>query len=140
MKFSVSRDATCAPSLRSMFSPSVQSAQRAWSIAIWSARDDPLAVSSENDSGDAASGDVGIVAMSTLGSCWPWYGTHVPVATNEQLEEAIATAERAFPAWSARTWDQREEALIAFGALLEQHKDQLTELIMREGGKDRMST
>ncbi|PIL29861.1 hypothetical protein GSI_08068 [Ganoderma sinense ZZ0214-1] len=65
---------------------------------------------------------------------------HVPVATNEQLEETIAAADRAFPAWSAKTWDQREDALVAFGALAGQHADQFAELIMREGGKDRMST
>nr|VWP01256.1 Glucans biosynthesis glucosyltransferase H (EC [Ganoderma boninense] len=65
---------------------------------------------------------------------------HVPVATNEQLEETIAAAERAVPAWSAKTWDQREDALVALAALAGQHADQFAELIMREGGKDRMST
>lgn len=97
IKFSVSRDATCAPSFRSMFNPSVQSAQRAWSVAIWSARDDPLAVRSENDSGDAASGDVGIIVMSTLGSCWPWYGTHVPVATSLTIERSIRSGRSSNP-------------------------------------------
>ncbi|KAI1797447.1 aldehyde dehydrogenase [Ganoderma leucocontextum] len=63
----------------------------------------------------------------------------VPVATDEQLEETIAAAERAFPAWSAKTWDQREDALVALGALIERHAEHFAELLMREVGKDRVS-
>jgi hypothetical protein len=58
MKSAVSFDATCPLSRLSMFSPSVQSAQRDASGAIASASE-PSGVSSENDSGDATSGEPG---------------------------------------------------------------------------------
>jgi len=59
MKSAVSFDATCPLSLRSIFSPSVQSAQRELSGAIASASE-PSGVMSEKDSGEATSG------------CAPW--------------------------------------------------------------------
>ena len=57
----------------------------------------------------------------------------------EQLEETITAAERAFPSWSEKSWDERAEALDALATLIERHSDQFTELLMREAGKDRVS-
>lgn len=58
MNTSVSGDAVCPPSLRSMFNPSVQSAHWDWLGAIWSASDIPLAVRRENDTEEAIRGEV----------------------------------------------------------------------------------
>ena len=61
------------------------------------------------------------------------------VATREQLDEAVAAAERAFPAWSAKPWEERQAALEDMAALLERHAESFAEMLMREVGKDQMS-
>ena len=63
----------------------------------------------------------------------------VPVATPEQLDDAIAAAERAFPAWSARPWEERQAALNAIADLVDAHAEQFSDLLMKEIGKDRAS-
>ncbi|KAI0714442.1 aldehyde dehydrogenase [Cerioporus squamosus] len=64
---------------------------------------------------------------------------HVPVATREQLEEAVDAAERAFPVWRSKPWEERQEVLNDIAALLERHATGFIELLMREVGKDHMS-
>ena len=64
---------------------------------------------------------------------------HVPIATREQLEETLVAAERAFPAWSAKTWGERADILSAIAGFVEQHAEQFTTMLMREVGKDRAS-
>ena len=64
---------------------------------------------------------------------------HVPVATHEQLEDAVAAAERAFPGWRDTPWEARQQALSDIAALLERHEAGFIELLMREVGKDRVS-
>ncbi|TBU39807.1 aldehyde dehydrogenase [Dichomitus squalens] len=61
----------------------------------------------------------------------------VPIATPEQLEDAIAAAERAFPAWSATPWEERQAALNKLADLIDQHAEQVAHLLMKEIGKDR---
>ena len=63
----------------------------------------------------------------------------VPVATPEQLEEAVVAAERAFPSWSARPWEERQAALNALADLVDQYADEFVYLLMTEIGKDRGS-
>ncbi|RDX43807.1 aldehyde dehydrogenase [Lentinus brumalis] len=64
---------------------------------------------------------------------------HVPVATPEQLEDAVVAAERAFPAWRNKPWEDRQQVLNDVAALLERHATEFIALLMREVGKDQMS-
>lgn len=59
----------------------------------------------------------------------------VPLAGRETVEQAIAAAHAAFPEWSERTPLRRSRVLSRFRELLEQHADELAELITREHGK-----
>ncbi len=64
---------------------------------------------------------------------------HVPVATPEQLEDAVVAAQRAFPAWRNKPWEDRQQVLNDVAALLERHATEFIALLMREVGKDQMS-
>lgn len=65
--------------------------------------------------------------------------THVPQATREQLDEAVSTAERAFPVWSAKSWEERQQVLMRISDLLEEHAGHFVSLIVQEVGKDQFS-
>jgi len=85
---------------------------------------------------------IGGVRVSTEGRHSPIYNPatgatigEVPLAGRETVEQAIAAAQAAFPEWSARTPLRRSRVLSRFRDLLEQHADQLAELITREHGK-----
>lgn len=65
--------------------------------------------------------------------------THVPQATREQLDEAVSAAERAFPAWSAKSWEERQQVLMRISDLLEEHAGHFVSLIVQEVGKDQFS-
>lgn len=56
-------------------------------------------------------------------------------ASAEQVDEACATAARAFPAWSATPAPDRARVLFCYRELLEENFDELAELIVRENGK-----
>ena len=64
----------------------------------------------------------------------------MPVATPAQLEDAILAAERAFPAWSATPWEERQAALSRLADLIDEHTEQVGYLLMKEIGKDRAAT
>lgn len=59
----------------------------------------------------------------------------VSLASASEVDQAIAQAKAAFPAWAATTPLNRARILFRYKALLEQHADQLAELITREHGK-----
>lgn len=59
----------------------------------------------------------------------------VHLADKEVVETAIAAAKNAFPAWSAMTVLRRARILFKFKSLLEEHIDELAEIITREHGK-----
>ncbi|MBN3780385.1 aldehyde dehydrogenase family protein [Burkholderia sp. Ac-20345] len=63
--------------------------------------------------------------------------THVPDASREQLEGAVAAAKRAFPAWSALPWAKRQEYVAAIGDLFEKHAEEFMRLLTLEQGKAR---
>ena len=56
-------------------------------------------------------------------------GAPVPATTEEEVDQAVAAAQHAFPAW--RTFD-RAAALDAIAAVLDDHKDELVALADRE--------
>ncbi|MND20137.1 Methylmalonate-semialdehyde dehydrogenase [acylating] [compost metagenome] len=59
----------------------------------------------------------------------------VPLASVAELNEAVAAAKAAFPAWSATPPLRRARVLSRFKALLEQNAEQLAALITAEHGK-----
>lgn len=58
-----------------------------------------------------------------------------PVASERQLDDAVAAAKAAFPAWSATPLAEREARLHAAGAVLEAHADELARILTQEQGK-----
>lgn len=58
-----------------------------------------------------------------------------PCCTAEEVEEAIAAAEKAYPAWRDTPVVKRVQVLFRMKALLDLHLDELTELLARENGK-----
>ena len=60
---------------------------------------------------------------------------HVAMAARSTIEEAIAAAEAAFPAWRDTPPVKRAKIFFRFKQLLEQHADDVVELITREHGK-----
>lgn len=59
----------------------------------------------------------------------------VALASQSETEAAIEAAEAAFPGWAATTPLRRSRILFRFRELVEQHADELAELISREHGK-----
>ncbi|TAM07616.1 MAG: CoA-acylating methylmalonate-semialdehyde dehydrogenase [Paraburkholderia sp.] len=59
----------------------------------------------------------------------------VPLASVADVNAAVAAAEAAFPAWSEMAPVKRARILFKFKDLLDQHHDELAELITREHGK-----
>ncbi len=61
--------------------------------------------------------------------------TQCPDATREQLNEAVAAAKRAFPAWSATSYAERKALLEQLCERIKDNADALAELITLEVGK-----
>lgn len=59
----------------------------------------------------------------------------VKLSTVSEVEQAIAAAQQAFPAWSQQSPLRRARVLFKFKELLEQHFDELATLITQEHGK-----
>jgi len=58
-----------------------------------------------------------------------------PQCTAGEVEAAVQAAKTAFPAWSDTPPNARVQVLFRMKALLDQHLDELTELLARENGK-----
>ncbi|KAF8601268.1 aldehyde dehydrogenase family protein [Ceratobasidium sp. AG-I] len=58
-----------------------------------------------------------------------------PVATKEQLDEAVAAARAAFPEWSAKPVDERAEILIKIADVIEKNAEDYKKSITLEQGK-----
>lgn len=58
-----------------------------------------------------------------------------PVATSEDLEEAINAAQKAFKTWSKSTIPERQEALLKMVDLVNENAAELSEYARRETGK-----
>ncbi|QJI37391.1 CoA-acylating methylmalonate-semialdehyde dehydrogenase [Pseudomonas sp. ADAK13] len=59
----------------------------------------------------------------------------VGLASQKTVDEAVASALNAFPAWSEQSSLRRSRVLFKFKELLDQHHDELAEIISREHGK-----
>lgn len=60
---------------------------------------------------------------------------HVPLATTDEVNAAVACARRAFPAWAETPPLKRARVMFKFKALLEENQQKIAELISREHGK-----
>jgi len=58
-----------------------------------------------------------------------------PQCTETEVEEAVAAAQAAFPAWADTPPSKRVQVLFRMKALLDQHLDELTYLVAQEHGK-----
>ena len=61
--------------------------------------------------------------------------TRVPQSTNEELEAAVKSAQRAFPSWKATSLLHKQQIMFKFVALIRQHWDRLAASITLEQGK-----
>ena len=59
----------------------------------------------------------------------------VALATLKTVDEAVAAALAAFPAWADQSSLRRARVMFKFKELLDQHHDELAEIISREHGK-----
>src|ERR687897_2240852 len=59
-----------------------------------------------------------------------------PLSTAEDLDRAVEKAEEAFPGWAATPVVERARVLFRFKALLEEHFEELRDLVTLENGKD----
>jgi malonate-semialdehyde dehydrogenase (acetylating) / methylmalonate-semialdehyde dehydrogenase len=59
-----------------------------------------------------------------------------PLSTKEDVDRAVKQAEAAFPGWAATPVIERARILFRFKALLEEHFDELRDLVTLENGRD----
>ena len=59
----------------------------------------------------------------------------VKLATTKDVDEAVASAKKAFEAWSNRPPLQRARVMFKFKELIEKNSDELTKIIVAEHGK-----
>lgn len=60
-----------------------------------------------------------------------------PLASRDQLNDAVKAAKQAFPAWSSTPIAERQRLVKALGDLIEEHKEEFVELLITEQGKGR---
>lgn len=60
-----------------------------------------------------------------------------PLASRQHLEDAVAGAKNAFPAWSAAPVQERQARVRELGELIEQQSDRFIKLLVTEQGKSR---
>ena len=61
---------------------------------------------------------------------WP-----CPVATTQDFEDSVTAAQKAFKTWSLTTVPERQALLVKLAENLQDHADELTEIIRKETGK-----
>src|SRR4026209_1974484 len=61
--------------------------------------------------------------------------SRVPLSTQDDVDTAVASAAKAFPAWSATPIKERVQVFFRYKTLLEQNIDELAALISEENGK-----
>lgn len=60
----------------------------------------------------------------------------VALSEKDDVDKAVAAAKAAFPAWSSLTIKQRASVMMKFHALVQEHAQQMAELIVKENGKN----
>ncbi|KAJ1306303.1 hypothetical protein OPQ81_011002 [Rhizoctonia solani] len=59
----------------------------------------------------------------------------VPIATKEQLDEAVSAARAAFPSWSAKSQEERAKVLLELASVIEQNIQEYKQILTSEQGK-----
>ncbi len=59
----------------------------------------------------------------------------MPWGSVDLVDAAVAAARAAFPAWSARSWADRQATLLAIADAIETHAEELAVLLCKENGK-----
>jgi acyl-CoA reductase-like NAD-dependent aldehyde dehydrogenase len=62
----------------------------------------------------------------------------VPVASHDDIEEAVSAANKAYASWKKRTWEERTQHLERFKEIFFSYEEELTEVLLKETGKPRM--
>lgn len=68
----------------------------------------------------------------------PATGQHladVPIASEQQLDDAVDAAQEAFPAWASKTYEQRANVLLEMANIIETRADDYKRLLTAEQGK-----
>ena len=60
---------------------------------------------------------------------------HAPLASKEEVEQAISVAQEAFPAWAATSAGRRAQVMFNFRDLIRSNMDRIAELVSSEHGK-----
>lgn len=60
---------------------------------------------------------------------------HVPQIESAQVELALSSANDSFAAWSSTPLAERERLVLAYADVLEQHKDEIVDILISETGK-----
>jgi acyl-CoA reductase-like NAD-dependent aldehyde dehydrogenase len=58
-----------------------------------------------------------------------------PVATNEDFEDAVAAAQKAFLTWGKSTVAERQAALVKMAEVIKEHAGELADILSKETGK-----
>ncbi len=59
----------------------------------------------------------------------------VPIASKEDVEDAVKAANSAYRKWSKKSWEERQEALTRFKEVYSSYQTEMSELLMKETGK-----
>src|SRR5260370_8790682 len=59
----------------------------------------------------------------------------LPHSTRDEINEAVAAAKKAFPAWSETPVPDRAQVMFRFKALFDKHIDELSAIVTQENGK-----
>lgn len=70
------------------------------------------------------------VSPATKEELWP-----VPIATEQDVDDAVDAAAAALPAWKKTPFDERCELVRKLGETFTQYEQEFTELLMAETGK-----
>ena len=62
----------------------------------------------------------------------------VPVATPEDIDDAVAAANKAAAEWKNKSWEYRTERLVRYREAFEAYRSEMIELLLKETGKPRM--
>ncbi|RFU31123.1 hypothetical protein B7463_g5202, partial [Scytalidium lignicola] len=63
----------------------------------------------------------------------------IPVATAQDLEDAVTSAKKAYVLWSAKPWSERAVAVGRLGQVLVDYREEMLLLLMKEAGKPRLA-
>lgn len=59
----------------------------------------------------------------------------VPIANQQDVNDAVAAATKAFKSWSQTPFEKRKEMLVAYSDIVSSYKQEMTDLLCKETGK-----